>query len=678
MNYWDVCPDTRPSRPLDRPGRLAWLALEGYPQLAADTILDKDNHGRLGSVVGNAFRQLNLVFMNGASQRKSCYEAMTEVALNLVGMERREAGFSDEETARTLDEVVQGLAWWESVERKKGEPAVARAVIENHLMKMKKVLMGRGMVSKMAEEIEKELNQERLVESFVSASKRALEGNVYYQMVDSRMSKFGNDSATGLRWARHLGAVQVSSNPVSAERAFEEMPELYQVFKGVVDAHPEWVKDADGFGDEITMFGTITSLLPNLLDFRPIAILSGFQDGIVSLQLNPYKADSFEGSIGDALKIYTILQEVLEVYDSHLMGDKDFPGRGRPNLVFKVAAGDKVAVEITETLDRMGIGTNNTVTATVAQELRLTMAAVKGLSEALKSGIPITQVYMTNMEGRLEDHIREAKAEEMLQEALGKTPYQEAAVKAMAEKLGVLESVEKAGTTEAKIAVLCKRKALPSLTEQWFVDAVKMDAESLRRLESDIRMVGILVTRRVFEIAFTPKAISKWVQFIEMEYGLTRDQAMDVMRKVDLLPASLRRAEDTYLVQGGKNSSNLTITAFPDQQLKVLMRSKEQGFKLSDFENTLGSKPDPELLGRLMKIGDFVKAYELTPELADELGIIGLDAPKEDGGVAPVDWPSFPVCVKTLHEFKGAYSKFKDELVPFVKGMGAQAPMIRR
>jgi len=79
-----------------------------------------------------------------------------------------------------------------------------------------------------------------------------------------------------------------------------------------------------------------------------------------------------------------------------------------------------------------------------------------------------------------------------------------------------------------------------------------------------------------------------------------------------------------------------------------------------------------------MKMGDFVKAYELTPELADELGIIGLDAPKEEGGVAPEDWPSFPVCMKTLHEFKGAYSKFRDELVPFVKGMGAQAPMIRR
>ena len=678
MNYWDVCPRTLPSRPLDRPGRLVWLATEGYPQLAADTILDKDNQGRLGSVVGNAFRQLNLVFMSTPSLRKNCYDVMTEVALNLVGMERKEAGFSDEETAGALDEVVRGLAWWESVERKDGDPAVAKAVVENHLARMKNVLMGRGMVSKMAGEIEKELDRERLVESFVSASKEAIEGNIYYQMVERRMSKFGNDSATGLRWARHLGAVQVSSNPVSAERAFEEMPELYQVFKGVVEAHPEWVKDADGFGDEITMFGTITSLLPNLLDFRPIAILSGFQDGIVSLQLNPYKADSFDGSVGDALKIYTILQEVLEVYDSHLMGDKDFEGRGRPNLVFKVAAGDKVAMEITETLDRMGIGTNNTVTGSVGQELWLTMAAVRGLSEALKTGIPITQVYMTNMEGRLEDHVRESKAEELLRDALGKAPDVDAAIGAIAGKLGVVEAVGKAGAVEEKVAVLCKRKSLPALTEQWFVEAVKLDVDSLKRLENDIRMVGILITRRVFEVAFTPKAISKWVQFIEMEYGLAPGQATDVMRKVDLLPASLRRAEDTYLVQGGRNSSNLTITAFPDQQLKVLLRSREEGFRLSDFENTLGSRPDPELLGRLMKMEDFRKAYELTPELAEELGRIGLEAPEEEGGVAPEDWPSFPVCVKTLHEFKGAYSKFRDELVPFVKGVGAQAPMIRR
>ena len=43
------------------------------------------------------------------------------------------------------------------------------------------------------------------------------------------------------------------------------------------------------FADEIALYGTVTSLLPNILDFRPIALLSNFKDGMVSIQLNPRK-----------------------------------------------------------------------------------------------------------------------------------------------------------------------------------------------------------------------------------------------------------------------------------------------------------------------------------------------------------------------------------------------------
>ncbi|NIM44189.1 MAG: hypothetical protein GTN80_00560, partial [Nitrososphaeria archaeon] len=74
--------------------------------------------------------------------------------------------------------------------------------------------------------------------------------------------------------------------------------------------------------------------------------------------------------------------------------------RGRPNIVFKVAGESPVATNITTSFNRMGIGTNNTVTYTVAQEVTLIIAAMKGMAYALKMGIPISQVYETNMGGR--------------------------------------------------------------------------------------------------------------------------------------------------------------------------------------------------------------------------------------------------------------------------------------
>jgi len=168
------------------------------------------------------------------------------------------------------------------------------------LKAMKMVLSGKGMVAKMAEEIESSLAQDELSKSFIEASKKAIQSNVYYRIVDAGLSKFGNDSATGLRWARHLGAVQVSSNPVIAARAYEEIAELWHKFEIVASTHAEWQRDPEKYADEIALYGTVVSLLPNILDFRPIALLSNFKDGMVSIQLNPRKASSVEESMRDA------------------------------------------------------------------------------------------------------------------------------------------------------------------------------------------------------------------------------------------------------------------------------------------------------------------------------------------------------------------------------------------
>jgi hypothetical protein len=665
VSVWNACPESPPSQTLDRSGRLTWLALAGYPRLAADTLLNRANQGRIEVVVGNAVRQLNLAFVKDPGCREKCYEVVLEAALNLVGMERRRAGFSDEETESALRVLTEALKDWEAYERTGGE---AKAAIQGMLLEMKSVLAGQSMVAKMGEEIEKSLDDENMLESFIAAARRTIEGNVYYRMVDGGLSKLGNDSATGLRWLRHLGAVQVSSNPVIAARAFEEMSGLWQEFKVVALAHPEWFKNPETFADEITMYGTVTSLLPNVLDFRPIALLSDFHEGMVSIQLNPFKAGSFEGSREDALKIYTILEAVLARYDSFLMGEADFEGRGRPNVVLKVSGGDAAAISITEDLNSMGLGTNNTLTYTVAQEVRLTISAFGGLSRALKMGIPVTRVYITNMEGRLEDHLRQIEASRLLEASLGTGREQEIRVRAIADKLGALNAVGSANAVREKVAILCAKKYLKSLTDGWFAEAVRQGSlEFLEQMERDIRMAGILVTRRVHQLVFGQEVASRWMKYIQQEFGVSEEEASVALSMVDLLPASKRRAQDTFLVLGGKQITNLTNTEFPDQQLKVWLQAQQDGFRISDYENSILVQPDVATLERLLNIADFRKAYELTPELVAALERAGIHVPAEDGGISPEDWSSYGPVIRTADEFKEAYVNFKNKLLGFLK-----------
>ena len=674
MDPWNVCPAVPPPPHLDLSGRIAWLALGGYPRLAADAVLSKGAQGGLETVVGNAIRQLNLEFQKSQPARKYCYETLIETALNVTGLERKRAGFSEGDAEAVFNATVEAMKGWEAQERSEGGPLAIAGVVQSQILGMKKVLFGQGMVSKMGESIEGSVKSAGVAESFLRASKNEIQENVYYRIVDQGLSKLGNDSATGLRWLRHLGAVQVSSNPVIAARAYEELPDLWQRFAPVIAAHPEWRDDPAKFGDDVAMFATVNALLPNLLDFRPIALLSDFREGMVSIQLNPFRAGSKEDSVGDALRIYSILQEILLLYDAHLMGNSGFEGRGRPNVVFKVASGSAVAIETTEALDRLGIGTNNTVTYTVSQEITVARAAMRGLAGARRLGIPVTRVYITNMEGRLEDHLREAQAARLLKAYLGTTGVPETRTREIAERLGVQGELEKADTLDERVARLCERRNLKTLTEDWFASLIPASAE-LARMESDIRKAGILVTRRVFRVAFGPRAARGWEKHLQATMGLSADQAKDVVSKVDLLPASKRREDDTYQVLGRKETDNLTNTEFPDQQLKVWLRSRVPGFALSDFENSI-ARTEPDVLARLLEMEDFRKAYELTGPLSRELNELGIEVPQEDGGLEPEQWDSYGPVVKTMREFKGAYLAFKNKLVQSLEEKQTASPFV--
>jgi transaldolase len=533
---------------------------------------------------------------------------------------------------------------------------------------MKGVLMGKSMLAKIAQEIEKGIRQDDLMQSFISTSLRLFKSNVYFLIVTHGMSKLGNDSATGLRRLRHLGAVQVSMNPVIAARAYNERPSLWDRFIEVAKTRPDLLRNPEEHSDELALTATVTVFLPNLLTFRPIALLSDLHDGLVSYQLNPHYGTNVEASLDDATKIYAMLGEELQKYDSQLLWN---PNEKKPNIVFKVPACSPEAIEITSRLNALGIGTNNTVTFTVAQEVTLIMAAMRGLSQALKKQISIGQVYETNMIGRLEDHLREAEGERLLRQSL----ESENGEKRLQTLLNELEAVEavNASSQDRAVTIACSKKYLRNLADKRFVKALSESTNSeniepyLSQLEDDIQHAGILVTRKTYAIFFAPENRQKWRKYMQDEFGLTQREAEESIDKIDLLPASKRRARDTYLVLGERGLGNLTNTEFPNQQLAVWETSNTKDFRLQDFERSIMTEPDPKMLQRLLRIKDFQLAYELTPELAQELNELGIKGKFGEHGLKPEHWVSYGPVRKTMLEFSDAYDDFKRKVIDVIK-----------
>jgi len=377
----------------DHAGHIVYLTLKGYTKLAADHILHKEMRGHLIETVGNVIRQLNFTFNYSFIQEKNertvilcsrIYDALLNIALNLAGFEKEIIGFGNEESENTIKMIINALREMEEYERKsslgKGDAPIAKAVVEIFLSEMKKVMKEYyrapgSMVAYVAKEIEKKIDEKNILNSFLDSAIEEIRNNVYYRMSIAGMCKFGNDYALGLRWLRHLGFVQVSTNPSLAAIAYMDDPtqwegfkeeDLCSDFKTIIGELTKLLKDPEAFSDEIAAYATEVSIWRNLVVFRPIAIASKMKHGMISLQLNPNIADNYEESIKYALKFYKDAEDFLSRYDSYLLwGYSKIEERGRPNIVFKVAGSSPASIEITRKLESLGIGTNNTVTFTV-------------------------------------------------------------------------------------------------------------------------------------------------------------------------------------------------------------------------------------------------------------------------------------------------------------------------
>ena len=695
---------------VDHADHVVYTALKGHVRLAADHLLHKELRGKLEEVLRNIIRKLDIIFHSSilniadrVDEERSilncarAYEVMLEMALNFSGLEsKRIIGFSEEELEVAIRLIKTALNDWERFERSiLGRADIAKAVVEGMLAEMKKVMSKYyrppgSMLSYMAKEIEKKLREDAIMDSFLNAAIDQIRNNVYYRMGEMGLCLFGNDYALGLRWMRHLGFVQVSTNPVLAAIAFEDDPSLWEGYKvesfcddfrKVVEKHSHWFKNPEKYGDEIAAYGTEVSIWPNLAVFRPIAIASNMFYGMISLQLNPNIADDYEASIRDAFRFYRDADAFLKKYDSYLLwGYSETIERGRPNIVFKVSGSSSASNDITTELESHGMGTNNTVVFTVSQEVWSTIAKLEGRAKAVKRGIPLTTVYVTNMGGRLDDHIREHVAEKLLKRALKRFENKEEKLEELAEKLGALEAVKKCTTLEEKIRVVCSRKYLRPINKNPFIDILaeagvggsskEEVAKYLSDLEYDIGMGGVCVTKRVYQLFFTPKNREKWLKYLQREYGLTREQAEEVMRGIHVLPASKRKPIETLDTLASKNMVN---TEFPNQQMKVLMESMKSEFDPEKFRETALIPPDQGIVRRLLEReetkDEFRKAWELTPKLIEILKRAGIENAEEygDGGLRPEEWGEFGATVKTMNEFIRGYNEFKRKCIEFVK-----------
>ena len=698
---------TYPPPSEDHAGHIFYLASKGYAKLAADHILHKEMRGHLKETVGNVIRQLNLAFNRSFLQEDEnavlcsrIYDVLINIALNLAGFERKIIGFSDEEAESTIEIVKATLSGMEKYERKNldGKAPIARSVIDNFLSEMKKVMREYyrppgSMVAYTARKIEEKLEEDNLMVSFLSSAIEQIKNNVYYRMSMAGMCKFGNDYALGLRWLRHLGFVQVSTNPSLAAIAYIDDPaqwegfreeDLCPDFKALIKERERLLKDPLAFGDEIAAYATEVSIWRNLVVFRPIAIASKMRHGMVSLQLNPNIADNYEESIRYALKFYKDAEEFLRRYDSYLLwGYSKTEERGRPNIVFKVAGSSPASIEITRKLESLGIGTNNTVTFTVSQEVELILAKMDGRAEAIKKGIPLTTVYETNMGGRLDDHIREIQAEKLLSRALRKFEDKKSALKELAAKLDVLEEIKDKESINDILKTLSSRRFLRPLNKDPLIDFLtecgvpsssREEVKTfLEKLEHDIEHCGILVTKRVYEIFFSPQNFPRWISYLCSKHELTPRQAEEVLKGIDVLPASKRHPRETLLTL---SETNMTHTEFPNHQMSVLLKSLEEGFDIQEYRDSVLKEIDPEILRRLTEKWtdikeEFVRSYELTPhqqKILKEAGITGLE---KYGfcGIKPAEWGCFGATIKTMEEFSKSYEEFKKRCIEFILQM---------
>jgi hypothetical protein len=630
---------------------------QGQSLAVADRVLIDPNPGTLSAKVEEL---IGAVTGNGSAAEEVC-RTLLRLGMNFAGRDAEIVGYGADEAESALAKVqatIEGLSGDES--------AAMMGVVDEFLADMKSVNLSDSLSGLLAERIEGVLDGGNPGGSFLAELKKQLRSGVYWQMIGEDYCKFGNDFARGLEYLRHYGFCQVSTNPVLAAKAFDEDPGLTDELKQEIAHHDDWKKDPEGHADEIAMAATLIALWPNLSIFRPLAVHTGLKDYMVSFQLNPNIAEQADESIEDARSAFKVAGNFISEYDK-LLGLGDRSGALAPNLVFKVAASHEAARKITTVLNSDGIGSNNTVVYTVAQEIQLILDAFEGKAAAAKVGKDVVRTYETNMGGRFSSHLREVEAERIftdLAEKAGESKAHEM-LDALAADLGV-DAVS--GESIAKRAEqICVFKQMKSIAHPIVIQAAEASgrsAESIEVLEDDLQKSGNLVARRVNWTFYAPENRPKWVSWLQKTYGVDEGQATWILDSMDVLPASKRIPDDTLQALG----PNMCHTEFPNHQRAVQLTSEEPGFDLSSLRESILDTYEPGVSQRLYELPDYQRGFDLTPELKSVLEEVGVDIGGwQTRGMPPADWPSFGSVQKTSGEFRAAYDAFAAKCVGVAK-----------
>ena len=279
----------------DHAANVVQLTTWGQTALAADHLLFPELNGCLPGIVAGVIRQLNIRFVGAGlhagdspaevarkiRDRQYAYETLLETTINFCGLESR--WLDAAERCQAVGSIRGALAEWEAREAAEGQGSVAVAVVRRFLDRMKLVQKGISMAAKAALRIEQALDFGKpILLPFLDKVHAEIEANIYTRMVREGRCRFGNDYALGLRWLRHLGFEQVSTNPVLAALAYSDDPSLAQALKDEVTFHPKfaaWKAAPEKFGDEIALFATLLALWDNLHVYYGVAVYSGYGDG---------------------------------------------------------------------------------------------------------------------------------------------------------------------------------------------------------------------------------------------------------------------------------------------------------------------------------------------------------------------------------------------------------------
>ena len=620
----------------------------GQTLAVADRILISPQAGSLQSRVDEL---LDAIKNSGTSGDLIC-KTLIQLGMNFVGRDAEIVGYGTEEIDASLDSVLDAL------DNLEGDHAPD--VVNGFLADMKSVNLADSLSGLLAERIESNLDADNPARSFLELLKTNMRGGVYWQMIGEDVCKFGNDFARGLEYLRHYGFCQVSTNPVLAAKAFDEDPSLDDELKAEIARHDEWKAEPEKYADDIVMAATLIALWPNLSIFRPLAMYTGLKDYMVSFQLNPNIADQADASIEDARNAYRIADDYLKGYDK-LLGVSDITLD--PNIVFKVGGGHEAARKITTVLNSEGIGTNNTVVYTVAQEVQLVIDAFEGKARAAQAGKQVVRTYETNMGGRFVSHLREVEAEKLFG-ALS----EDRASELLAELASDLEIDSPEGPVAEQATEICSYANLKSLDHPVILkvaEAAGQSSEAIVQLEADLKKAGTVIARRVHWIFYAPENRPKWITYLSDTYGLSEDQAQWILASMDVLPASKRVPDDTLHALG----ENMCHTEFPNHQRAVQLVSEEPDFDLDELRGSIGHEYEPGVTQRLYELPDFQKGYDLTPSLKDFLeNEVQIDLSSwQTRGMEPGDWPEFGSVQKTTAEFKAAYDAFLVRCVELAK-----------